>query len=81
MHGLQEIIRMNDQAVQAAQVVETNFNRHCSFSGDACSGVVLHSAKLRNTAFLPPARAKRFLAKWGSVNSAEQRDHLVESYF
>lgn len=77
MHGLQEIIRMN----RDYRPVEDNFSRNCSFSGDALSGVILHSAKLRNTAFLPPVKAKRFLARWWSVNSVEARNRLVESYF
>lgn len=81
MHGLNEIIRMNNAAADAADRLETNFNRHCSFSGDALRGVIIHSAKLRNTAFLPPIKAKRFLAKWWSVNSQEARNRLVESYF
>lgn len=77
MHGLQEIIRMNRNPVQ----VEDNHNRHCSFAGDTVVGVVLHSAKLRNTAFLPPVQAKRFLAKWLGTNSEAVHDRLVESYF
>jgi hypothetical protein len=72
---------MNRKAVEAADAIEDNHNRHCSFSGDAKNGVVLHSAKLRNTVFLYPLQAKRFLVKWFSVNSQEARDSIVESYF
>jgi len=79
MHSLEQIIKMNNKAAVKA---ETNFDRHCSFQGDAKSGVVLHSAKLRNTVFVPAGRkAERFLSRWWSVNSQEQRDALVERYF
>lgn len=79
MHSLQEIIRMNEKA---AARVETNFDRHCSFEKDARGNVILHSARLRNTAFLPAgSAASKFLAAWWSRNSQEQRDRLVESYF
>lgn len=79
MHSLQEIIRMNEKA---AARVETNFDRHCSFEKDSRGNVILHSAKLRNTAFLPAGRkAEGFLTAWWSRNSQEQRDSLVEGYF
>lgn len=81
MFALAEIVEMNDRAVRNSVRVEDNHNRHCSFSGDASRGVVLHSALLRNTCFLPPARAKNFLRRWNSVNSAEARDAVVESFF
>lgn len=79
MHSLDQIIRMNEKA---AVRVETNFDRHCSYTGNARDGVVLHSAKMRNTVFVKPGRpAEAFLARWWSVNSQEQRDALVEGYF
>lgn len=85
MHGLNQIIRMNEKAARSA-AVETNFERHCSFSGTAHDGVVLHSAKLRNTVFLRGAKdhsrqAAGFLAAWWSTNSQQERNTLVESYF
>lgn len=71
--------------------VEDTFNRHCSFSGTAEDGIVLHSAKQRNTVYLQGNRewaprrsvapAASFMSRWFSVNSAEARDRLVESYF
>lgn len=67
---------------KAAVKAENNFDRHCSFSGNSEDGVVLHSAKLRNTVFLSAgARASDFLRRWWSTNSQERRDALVESYF
>ena len=72
---------MNREAA-AAWIVENETNRPCSFAGDSASGVVLHSAKHRNTVFVQGGRsAAAFLARWWSVNSQEARDRLVESYF
>ena len=79
MHGLDQIVKMNRQA---AKPVETNFERHCSFNGDKHSGVVLHSAKHRNTMYLRPGRgAAKFLKLWWSCKTQAQRDSLVETYF
>lgn len=72
---------MNREAAQAVSA-ETETNRHCSFSGTPEDGVVLHSAKHRNTVFLTGGRAaRRFTVAWWSVNSQEARDRLVEGYF
>lgn len=80
MHSLSGIIRLNRLA--AEKQPESNFDRHCSFQGTARDGVVLHSARFRNTVFLKPGRQSAvFLASWWSVNSQEQRDALVEGYF
>ncbi len=76
MHGLSEIIAMNARPVR----VEDNHNRQCSWTGDK-SGIVLHSAKLRNTAFLPPARAKLFLLRIAERSTVAARNKLIESYF
>lgn len=82
MHSLSEIVRMNNKAAAKAARVETNFDRHCSFQGNVDDGIVLHSAKLRNTVFLSPgSRASSFLRQWWSRNSQESRDRLVESFF
>jgi hypothetical protein len=77
---------LNRLAAENAHRVEDNHNRHCSFSGDSRSGVVLHSAKHRATVFLPgsdkPSRqAALFVARWWSTTDQGQRDKLVESYF
>ena len=76
MYCLEVIVEMNNRPI----VVEDNFSRHCSYSGDTKSGIVLHSAKHRNTMFLMPRSAKNFLRRYNSVNSAEARDRLIESY-
>lgn len=82
MFALNEIVEMNRRAASKhAAHVEDNHNRACSFSGDAKAGVVLHSAKFRNTVFLRPTLARHFLRQWNSVNSQEARNHLVESFF
>jgi hypothetical protein len=81
MFALNEIVKMNRKAAAKALRVEDNHNRACSYSGDANSGVVLHSAKFRNTMFLRPSIAKRFLVQWNSVNSQEARNHIVERFF
>lgn len=73
---------MNNRAAEKAARIEDNHNRHCSYSGSARDGVVLHSAKQRATIFVPGGRpAAAFVAQWFSRNSQEQRDALVESYF
>ena len=79
MFDLDTIIVMNERASQAKP--EDNFSRDCSYSGDPKNGVVLHSARLRNTVFLYPRQAKNFIRRWFSVNSKEAQNHLVESYF
>lgn len=84
MHSLNSIIRMNNLADMKARRVgaETETGRLCSYSGDSASGVVLHSAKQRNTVFLKAGRpSASFIARWFSVNSDEARNRLVESYF
>jgi hypothetical protein len=81
MFALNEIVKMNRKAAAKALRVEDNHNRACSFSGDAEHGVVLHSAKLRNTVFLAPKLAVNFLRRWYSVNSQEARNRIVEGYF
>jgi len=81
MFALTEIVEMNRRAAVRAVKAENNFDRACSYAGDAKSGVVLHSARLRNTVFLGPKRAANFLRRWNSVNSQEARNHIVEGYF
>lgn len=78
MFDLATIRHMNERA---AAPVEDNHSRHCSYAGDLSGGIVLHSAKLRNTLYLGPVGAKNFLRRWNSINSAESRDRLIESYF
>ena len=80
MHGLEGIIRMNREYKGIPGETETS--RHCSFQGTAQDGVVLHSAKHRNTIFLRSGRqAAAFLARWWSMRSQAKRNQLVESYF
>jgi hypothetical protein len=82
MFDLAEIVEMNRRAVSKSRAkVETNFDRACSYNGDANTGVVLHSARLRNTVFLRPSLARHFIRRWNSVNSQTSRNRIVESYF
>lgn len=83
MDSLENIIRKNSKAAlkSAQRTAETETTRHCSYSGDPQKGIVLHSAKLRSTAFIRGLTAKQFLASWLGTNSADKRDALVESYF
>ena len=80
MHGLSQIIRMNDRAAQAK--VEDNFSRECSWTGSVAGGIVLHSARFRNTVFLKPgAQCNDFVFKARKAGSLEDMNHLIEGYF
>lgn len=85
MHSLSTLGKLNEKReadFRKRVAIEGTFNRHCSYSGDVESGVVLHSAKRRSTAFVSAGdRAKAFLVKWFGTNSAEARDEIVEAYF
>jgi hypothetical protein len=78
MHGLSEIISMNRKA---ATKVETNHNRHCSWTENN-GFIVLHSAKLRNTVCLNPKQAAYFSLRVRVAGDNLARvDWLIESYF
>lgn len=80
MRDLAWIIKDNERAARVAP--EDNHSRSCSFCGDAENGLVLHSARQRNTVFIKPGpAAKQFIAKWYGTNSQDKRNALVESYF
>jgi hypothetical protein len=81
MFALNEIVEMNRRAALKSVKAETNFDRECSYSGEVHTGIVLHSARLRNTVFLRPSLAANFLRRWNSVNSQEARNRIVEGYF
>jgi hypothetical protein len=84
MHSLSGIRAMNRKAVaryNRAEQPESETSRHCSYQGNPEDGIVLHSAKLRNTAFIIGKKAKLFLTEWFGTNSADRRDKIVESYF
>jgi len=88
MHSLAGIHKINNEAVAKAKALregklgESETARHCSYAGDVDSGIVLHSAKNRSTAFVAKgAKSRAFLATWFGTNSAQKRDELVESYF
>lgn len=80
MYCLEVIHSMNRRAASAPKH-ETEWSRHCSYH-QTKTGIVLHSAKLRSTAFLSNGPAtKKFLVDWFGTNSATRRDQLVEAYF
>ncbi len=81
MFALNELAEMNRKAALKANRIEDNHNRACSYSGDTVTGIVLHSARYRNTVFLRPTLAKHFLRQWNSVNSQEARNHIIEAFF
>ena len=79
MYSLETIKKLNaEAAVRAA--AETETTRHCSFVRSS-QGVVLHSAKLRSTAFLDGNEAARFLRLAARNRTPGRRDALIESYF
>lgn len=79
MHSLQGIIAMNNNACRVK--VEDNHSRECSWTGDPDHGVVVHSAKFRNTVFIGGARAKRFITAWWSTTDQNKRNHIAEALF
>lgn len=79
MYSLNTLSHLNDLRAKAPKS-ETETTRHCSYAASP-KGVVLHSAKRRSTAWLTPAKAKRFLVEWRGTNSQAKRDAVVESYF
>ena len=79
MYDLQTIIHINNKAAQAKP--EDNFSRECSWQGDPLHGVVVHSAKYRNTVYLVGGKAKRFIAKWWSTTDQNLRNHYAEALF
>jgi hypothetical protein len=79
MHSLEGIIAMNDRAARVK--VEDNHNRECSWQGDSLHGIVVHSAKFRNTVYLVGGRAKRFIAKWWSTTDQNRRNSYAEALF
>lgn len=86
MRDLQSIIRDNNEAVRKfkanAKNIETNHNRECSMTGDAESGIVIHSAKCRETRFIPAgAAAKTFLFRYGRARSQAARNYIIEAHF
>jgi len=79
MYSLPTLMRLNAQPRPAA---ETETTRHCSFNGNASRGVIIHSAKHRNTLFLQAGDdASAFLRSYRARRSAGSRDRLIESYF
>ncbi len=82
MFDLNTIKTMNDRA--CAVKVEDNHNRNCSWVGSVADGIILHSAKLRNTVFLSPPKAGKFLGKIrliGRIGYQDKLNALIESYF
>jgi hypothetical protein len=79
MHSLEAIVAMNERACRVK--VEDNHNRECSWQGDPLHGVVVHSAKYRNTVYLVGGKAKRFIAKWWSTTDQNLRNHYAEALF
>lgn len=86
MRDLQQIIADNNAAVERFKLKqkagEDNYNRNCSFQGDSSSGVILHSAKCRETRFIRGGKdAAAFCSRWVACKSQAARNRLVESFF
>lgn len=86
MRDLQSIIRDNNEAVRKFKAdkrsAETNHNRECSMTGDAESGIVIHSAKCRETRFIRAgAAARAFLLRYGRAVGQAARNRIIESHF
>lgn len=80
MYSLTTLHKINAKAA-AKPKHENEWSRHCSFH-QSKPGIVLHSAKLRSTAFLEAGpKAKRFLVEIQSTNSQVKKDSIIESYF
>lgn len=79
MFGLAEIRKMNRLASRPKP--EDNHSRHCSFTGGESGGIVLHSAKLRNTVFIKGKQAIQFLHRVDGCEDQDHLDFLIESYF
>lgn len=80
MYSLATIIHINAAAASAPKA-ETEATRHCSFHKSK-AGIVLHSARLRSTAFIEgKAAQKRFEVEMLSTNSQVKKDGIIESYF
>lgn len=79
MFDLQTIVKMNDRACQAKP--EDNFSRECSWQGDPIHGVVVHSAKFRNTVYIVGGPAKRFITRWWSTTDQNRRNRIAEALF
>lgn len=80
MFDLDTIKKMNSPE-NTQRKPEDNFSRQCSFSGDEKTGVVLHSALHRNTAFLSPDKVPTFMAAWNAAPTQEEKNAVVERYF
>jgi hypothetical protein len=79
MYSLEQIVKLNRKPAVKA---ENNFDRQCSYSGDADAGIVLHSALLRNTIYLQAGKSsRRFLKRWELAGTEGERNQLVEAYF
>jgi len=81
MYNLPTLYRLNANAGRNP-CSETETTRHCSYTGNAEKGIVLHSAKKRSTAFVSAGnRAETFLLLRRVCRTPASLDKLVESYF
>ncbi len=78
MYSLEVIQAMNRNT--SGLKVESETTRHCSYAVGG-TGIVLHSAKKRNTVFLRNGRdTDAFYRKIGTKDRSGQ-DRVIESYF
>lgn len=65
---------------RSVRAAEDAFSRHSSYVATD-RGVILHSAKLRSTAFLSPENAEAFLKKVEAAKSPAAKDRIIEANF
>ena len=79
MYSLTTIIALNNIDRRNA---ENEVTRHCSYTGNVERGLVLHSAKLRSTAFVSAGLySKLFLAEHAKCKTIAARDAHIEAQF
>ncbi len=77
MYSLDVIHSMN---ARASKPVEAETTRHCSFVKSA-TGIVLHSAKHRNTVFIKKGSDSDAFYRRIGAGDQNFQDRVIESYF
>lgn len=83
MHSLEGIKKMNDEEVARQQrQAETETTRWSSHTGNPKDGMVLHSAKLRNTMFVPPGKdAEKLQKRLDAAKNQAEKNSIIEGQF
>lgn len=83
MHSLEGIKKMNDEEVaRQKRGAESETTRMSSHTGDADTGLVLHSAKNRSTIFVPPGKqSEQILKELGDAKTDQQKNTVIEAHY